>query len=153
MPWKFIPAKQDIEDDFCATFLLGRTTIGSWRNMPTKRSYKSGTNSHALQPLEHPQLFQKKDHGRHKIKVLFLALLLGLVCAAQEEEAEQSLSEVPGMVWFGRSFVCVCVCVCAFCDFVMWIHKLNRLPPTQLFSISWLYTSSIWSLQLLCCCC
>ena len=32
------------------------------------------------------------------MKVLFLTLLLGLVCAAQEEEAEQSVSEVPGKV-------------------------------------------------------
>ena len=59
---------------------------------------KSGTNSHPLQPLGHPQLFQKKDHERYKMKVLFLTLLLGVVCASQEEEAEQSLSEVPGMV-------------------------------------------------------
>ena len=28
------------------------------------------------------------------MKVLFLTFLLGMVCAAQEEEAEQSLSEV-----------------------------------------------------------
>ena len=35
---------------------------------------------------------------RDKMKVLFLTLLLGVVCASQEEEAEQSLSEVPGMV-------------------------------------------------------
>ena len=33
-----------------------------------------------------------------KMKVLFLTLLLAVVYAAQEEEAEQSLSEVPGTV-------------------------------------------------------
>ena len=59
---------------------------------------KSGTNSHPLQPLGHPQPRQKKDHRNHKMKVVFLTLLLGLVCVAQEEEAEQSVSEVPGMV-------------------------------------------------------
>lgn len=35
---------------------------------------------------------------RDKMKVLFLTLLLGVVCAAQEKEAEQNPSEVPGMV-------------------------------------------------------
>ena len=32
------------------------------------------------------------------MKLLFLSLLLILVCAAQEEEAQPRLSEVPGMV-------------------------------------------------------
>ena len=64
---------------------------------------KSGTNSHLLQPLAHPQPQQKKDHKSHKMKVVFLTLLLGLVCAAQEEDAaaaakSSSISEVAGMV-------------------------------------------------------
>ena len=71
------------------------------------------------------------------MKVLLLTLLLGLVCSAQEEEAEQSASEVPGMVWPGRRpcvCVCVCVCVCSFCRFLMCTHKqaasfqLNTAP-------------------------
>lgn len=39
---------------------------------------------------------------REKMKVLFLTLLLAVVCAAQEDEAEQNLSEVPGTVLSGR---------------------------------------------------
>ena len=54
------------------------------------------------------------------MKTVLLTLLLGLVCAGQEEEAEQSVSEVPGMVWSGRrSWVCVCI----FSGFVVLIHK------------------------------
>ena len=68
---------------------------------------KSGTNSHLLQPLAHPQPQQKKDHKSHKMKVVFLTLLLGLVCAAQEEEAEQSLRGTrDGLIW---EVLCVCV--------------------------------------------
>ena len=69
------------------------------------------------------------------MKVLYLALLLGLLCSAQEEEAEQSVSEVPGMVSSGRRSW-VCVSVCSFCGFVMQIHKqvvslqLNTAPST-----------------------
>ena len=62
---------------------------------------KSGTNSHLLQPLAHPQPQQKKDHKSHKMKVVFLTLLLGLVCAAQEDDAADAariVSEVAGMV-------------------------------------------------------
>ena len=40
----------------------------------------------------------RQSTTRDKMKVLFLTLLLGVVCAAQEEEAEQNLSEVPGTV-------------------------------------------------------
>ena len=71
---------------------------------------KSDTNSHPLQPLGHPQPQQKKVHKRHKMKVVFLTLLLGLVCAAQEEDTAESASKVAGMVWSGRRS---CVCVCA----------------------------------------
>ncbi|XP_010829420.1 PREDICTED: uncharacterized protein LOC104981863, partial [Bison bison bison] len=46
--------------------------------------------------LEYPQPRQKKDHGSLKMKVLFLSLLLGVICAAQEEEAQPSLSELSG---------------------------------------------------------
>ncbi|XP_043315194.1 odorant-binding protein-like [Cervus canadensis] len=45
--------------------------------------------------LGHTQSRQTKDH-RDKMKVLFLTLFLAVVCAAQEEEAEQSLSELSG---------------------------------------------------------
>ena len=154
MPWKFITAKQDIEDDFCATFLLGRTTIGSWCTMPTKRSYKkrhqfpctptSGTPSAV--PEERPR--ETQDEG----SVPDSSPCSGL-CPPRRGSWAQSLRGTrDGLIWEVLC-VCVCVCVCPFCDFVMWIHKLNRLPPTQLCSISWLYTSSIWSLQHLCCCC
>ena len=113
---------------------------------------------HPLQPLGHPQLFQKKSHERHKMKVLFLTLLLCVVCAAQEEEAEQSVSEVPGMADLAGGLgvcvclcVCVCVCVSPFGSFLMWIHKPIHLPSTQHYSISWLYTCSIWSASPLVC--
>ena len=77
---------------------------------------KGGTNSHPFQPLGHPQPRQEKDHRRHEMKVLFLTLLLGLVCATQEKEAEQSFSEVPGKLCSGRrSWVCVCVYTFWFC--------------------------------------
>ena len=79
---------------------------------------KSGTNFHPLQPLGHPQPQQKKVHKRHKMKVVFLTLLLGLICAAQEEDAEKSVSEVAGMVWSGRRS-----CVCTLSGFVTLIHK------------------------------
>ena len=49
------------------------------------------------------------------MKVLFLTLLLCVVCAAQEEEVEQSVSEVPGMADLAGGlgvYVCLCVCVC-----------------------------------------
>ena len=105
---------------------------------------KSGTDSHPLQPLGHPQLFQKKNHERHKRKVLFLTLLLGVVSATQEEEAEQSLSEVPGMVLSGRRYwaVCVCVCVCMCVPFVVVLYG----SMSQNISLQF-YTCSISSLH------
>ena len=83
------------------------------------------------------------------MKVVLLTLLLGLVCAAQEEEAELSASKVPGMVWPGRRScvcVCVCVCVCPFYGFVIWIFKPIHLPSTQHCSVNSLYTCSLWRL-------
>ena len=59
---------------------------------------KSGTHFHPLQPLGYPQPRQKKDYRSVKMKVVFLSVLLVVVCAAQKEEAQPSLSEVPGMV-------------------------------------------------------
>ena len=96
MPEKFIPAKQDIEDDFWAT--LEEQTLVHDTSRQHISPIKSGTSFHPLQLLEYPQPRQKKDHGSLKMKVLFLSLLLGVICAAQEEEAQPSLSEVPGMV-------------------------------------------------------
>ncbi|XP_042097888.1 odorant-binding protein-like [Ovis aries] len=57
---------------------------------------KSGTSFHPLQLLGSPQPRQKKDNESLKMKVLFLSLLLGVICAAQEEEAQPSLSELSG---------------------------------------------------------
>ena len=77
------------------------------------------------------------------MKVLFLTLLLCVVCAAQDEEAEHSVSEVPGMADLAGGLgvcvclcVCVCVCVSPFGSFLMWIHKPIHLPSTQHYSIS-----------------
>ena len=74
------------------------------------------------------------------MKVVFLTLLLGLVCVAQEEEAEQSVSEVPRSFWSGRRSsecwgVCVCVCVyfvVLFCGSISWdiSCQLNHAPFT-----------------------
>ena len=45
-----------------------------------------------------PSASTEEGPQEKKMKVLFLTLLLGLICSTQEEEGEQSLSEVPGMV-------------------------------------------------------
>lgn len=50
----------------------------------------------------------------HKMKAVFLTLLLGLVCAGQEAPAQPEASEVPKFCWSGRrSWFCECVCVFA----------------------------------------
>ena len=83
------------------------------------------------------------------MKVLFLTLLLGLVCAAQEKEAEPSASAVSGMVWSRRrSWGCVCVSLLWFCYVDPWAACL---PPPQYCSIHWLYTCSISCLYRLYC--
>ena len=88
---------------------------------------KSGTNFHPLQPLGHPQPRQKKVRKSHKMKVVFLTLLLGLVCAAQEEDAAKSssISEVAGMIWSGtrEEVVYVRVCVCVYFLWVCYVDS------------------------------
>ena len=164
MPWKFIPAKQDIEDDFCATFLLGRTTIGSWCTMPTKRSYKkrhqfactptSGTPSAV--PEERPR--ETQDEG----SVPDSSPWCGLCLPRRGSWAKSLRGTRDGLIWEEvlacvcvcvclSVYVCVCVCVTPFCSFLMWIHEPIHLPSTQHYSISWLYTCSIWSLHHLLC--
>ena len=94
---------------------------------------KSETNSYPLDPLGEPQPQQEKVHKRHKMKVVFLTVLLGLVCATQEDETVRSASKVPGTVWSGRrSCVCVCVCVCVctvFLGFLCW--SISKLCPSH----------------------
>ena len=111
MPWKFIPAKQAIEDDFCATFLLGRTTIGSWCTMPTKRSYKkrhqfpcsptSGTPSAV--PEERPR--ETQDEG----SVPDSSPCSGLCRPRRGSWAKSLRGTRDGLIWEEALGVCVCV--------------------------------------------
>ncbi|XP_043344630.1 odorant-binding protein-like [Cervus canadensis] len=93
MPEKLIPAKQDIEDDFCAT--LGEQSLVHDMSRQHNDPTRSDTNSHPLQQLE-PSRPLQKDYEGHKMKILVLSLLLGLVCDAQEADDQKGLSQLSG---------------------------------------------------------
>lgn len=130
MSWKFIHAKQDIDDDSCVTLVLGGTTIDSWHQTDITILLKVApipTLSNLWDTLSLDRRGTTGDTRRR-----FSSSLFSLVWFAQEKDAEQSFSEVPGKLCSGRrSWVCVCV---HFLVFVMLIHRqvvslqLNFVP-------------------------
>ena len=112
---------------------------------------KSGTNPHPLQPQGLSQPRQKQDHETQDEGSVPLSTTF--VCAAQEDEAQPSVPEVPGMVWSGRQpwgvggAVCVCVYISLLvlsCGSISWVISLQRNttsfpgPASVLFGVTYI---------------
>ena len=149
-----IPAKQDTEDDVCVTLVLGGTAIGSRCVTPTQWSCKrwqvttspaTGTSSVLTK--------ERLQERQHEGSVPEFTTCFGLCRPRRASSAKPLRGTRDGLIWKEVLGVCVCVCVCvwSFHGFVMWMHELSHLPPTQHCSIYWLYTCSVWSLYHLYC--
>ena len=152
MTRKMIPAKQDTEDDFCVTLVLGGTTIGSRCITPTQWSYKkwqvttspaTGTTS----ALTKERLWEHPNEG----SVPEFTTWCGLWRPRRGSSAKSLRGTRDGLIW-EDVLECVCVCVCVpFVILLLWIHNVSHLLPSQLCSIYGLYACSVSSLLCISC--
>ena len=110
MTRKMIPAKQDTEDDFCVTLVLGGTTIGSRCITPTQWSYKkwqvttspaTGTTS----ALTKERLWEHPNEG----SVPEFTTWCGLWRPRRGSSAKSLRGTRDGLIWEQVLGVCVCV--------------------------------------------
>ena len=121
MTRKMIPAKQDTEDDFCVTLVLGGTTIGSRCITPTQWSYKkwqvttspaTGTTS----ALTKERLWEHPNEG----SVPEFTTWCGLWRPRRGSSAKSLRGTRDGLIWEQVLGVCVCVFLLWFCYVDPW---------------------------------
>ena len=142
MSWKFIHAKQDIEDDSCATLVLGGTATGSWHQAKIRTLLKVApipilSNLWDTVSLDRRRTKETQDEG----SVPDSSPWSGLCCPRRGSWAKCLRGTRDDLIWAE-----VLVCLCPFCGFAMWIHKLSHIPPAIHYSTYWLYSCCVWCL-------
>ena len=113
MSWKFIHAKQDIEDDSCATLVLGGTATGSWHQAKIRTLLKVApipilSNLWDTVSLDRRRTKETQDEG----SVPDSSPWSGLCCPRRGSWAKCLRGTREGLIW--EELVCVCVCVCVY---------------------------------------
>ena len=135
------PAKQDTEDDFYVTLVLGEATIGSRRVMPTYQSYKkwhqlpSSPATGILSASTEERQREPQDEG----SVPEFTTCCDLCCPRRGSSAKSLRGTRDGLIWEEVLGVCVCVCVCVSLLWFCYVAPSETcIPPTDHCSISWL---------------
>ena len=116
------PAKQDTEDDFYVTLVLGEATIGSRRVMPTYQSYKkwhqlpSSPATGILSASTEERQREPQDEG----SVPEFTTCCDLCCPRRGSSAKSLRGTRDGLIWEQVLGVCVCVFLLWFCYVDPW---------------------------------
>ena len=128
MAWEVAAAKQDTEDDFCVNLVLGGTTIGSWRIMPTYQSCKkwhpfpSSPTTGIPSASAEERLQERQNEGC----VPECTTSCGLCCPKRGSSAKPLRSTRDGLIWEQVLGVCVCnPFVVLLCGSIMWATSLH----------------------------
>ena len=147
------PAKQDTEDDFYVTLVLGEATIGSRRVMPTYQSYKKWHQlpSSPATGIPSASTEERQREPQDEGSVPEFTTWCDLCCPRRGSSAKSLRGTRDGLIW-EDVLECVCVCVCVpFVILLLWIHNVSHLLPSQLCSIYGLYACSVSSLLCISC--
>ena len=132
MSWKFIHAKQDIDDNSCLTLVLGGTTIGSWHQADITILLKVAPIPTLSNLWDTLSLDRRRTTGDTRWRFSFSLFSLVWFVPPKKRKLSKVSQRYQGSSALGGGLGCVCVCTLS--GFVMLIHRqvvslqLNFVP-------------------------
>ena len=114
MTRKMIPAKQDTEDDFCVTLVLGGTTIGSWHQADITILLKVAPIPTLSNLWDTLSLDRRRTTGDTRWRFSFSLFSLVWFVPPKKRKLSKVSQRYQGSSALGGGLGCVCVCVYTF---------------------------------------